>query len=75
MQEAKAELRETEAVLFEAMEKMKAIEDNLAKLQKVYNASVKKKKDLENKCKLCEARMIRADKVNEIDFITMIFEQ
>nr|KAG5711095.1 hypothetical protein BaRGS_004739 [Batillaria attramentaria] len=60
---AQAELDETQRVLGEAMEQLHTIERGLAKLQKTYTACVNKKKDLEHKCRQCEARLIRADKL------------
>ena len=63
LRKAQAELEETQKVLWEAMSTLKEVEAGVAKLQANYTRCVRKKKDLENKCRQCEARLIRADKV------------
>ncbi|XP_076467002.1 dynein axonemal heavy chain 1-like [Babylonia areolata] len=60
---AQGELEDTQKVLWDAMKTLKEVEDGVAKLQENYKACVKKKKTLENKCKQCEQRLIRADKL------------
>ncbi|XP_014674130.1 PREDICTED: dynein heavy chain 1, axonemal-like [Priapulus caudatus] len=60
---ASEELEITNAKLAEARGRLAEVEDKLAKLQAGYDASVHKKKQLEDNCKLCEDRLVRADKL------------
>ena len=64
LKKAQGELEETQKVLWDAMATLKEVEAGVAKLQNTYTACVRRKKDLEKKCKQCEARLIRADKVS-----------
>lgn len=64
LKKAMEELATTEKILAEAKKKLHEVEAGVAKLQKQYNESMHKKKILEDKCKLCEARLDRADKVH-----------
>ncbi|XP_055888364.1 dynein axonemal heavy chain 1-like isoform X4 [Biomphalaria glabrata] len=63
LKKAMEELATTEKILAEAKKKLHEVEAGVAKLQKQYNESMHKKKILEDKCKLCEARLDRADKL------------
>ncbi|KAL8563604.1 Dynein heavy chain 1, axonemal [Nucella lapillus] len=63
LKEAQTDLEDTQKVLYDAMKTLKDVEDGLAKLQTNYAVCVKKKKNLEHKCRQCEARLIRADKL------------
>ncbi|XP_059176982.1 dynein axonemal heavy chain 1-like [Physella acuta] len=60
---AQEELSETQRILDEAKARLEAVEEGLATLQAKYDDCVRKKDELENKCKECEARLIRADKL------------
>lgn len=61
---AQEELSETQRLLDAAKSRLEAVEEGLATLQAKYDDCVRKKDELENKCKECEARLIRADKVS-----------
>lgn len=63
---ATEELQETQRILGEAKQRLVDVEEGLATLQAKYDACVSKKDELENKCKECEARLVRADKVSYI---------
>ncbi|XP_059153506.1 dynein axonemal heavy chain 1-like [Physella acuta] len=63
LKQAMDELAATEKVLAIAKKKLFDVESGVAKLQKQYNDSMNKKKNLEDKCKLCEGRLDRADKL------------
>ncbi|KAK0056678.1 dynein heavy chain 1 axonemal-like isoform X1 [Biomphalaria pfeifferi] len=60
---AQEDLAETQRVLDAAKSRLKEVEEGLATLQAKYDDCVRKKDELENKCKECEARLIRADKL------------
>ncbi|XP_077969677.1 dynein axonemal heavy chain 1-like isoform X2 [Styela clava] len=61
--EAQAELSATQKILDEAKGKLAEVEQGIATLQEKYTLCVNKKEDLEAKCKQCEDRLIRADKL------------
>nr|VZI05919.1 unnamed protein product [Spirometra erinaceieuropaei] len=63
LQAAEIELKATEAILAEARERLKACQDRIASLQTKYDECIRKQKELEDKSALCEARLIRADKL------------
>ena len=60
---AMEELNNTERILAEAKRKLSQVEAGVFRLQKRYSESMSKKQNLEDKCKLCQARLDRADKV------------
>jgi dynein heavy chain len=70
LRSAQAELEETQKILTDAMNHLRDVEMGVQKLQQTYNACVKKKKDLDFKCKQCENRLIRADKVG-VDLVIL----
>ncbi|GFS18450.1 dynein heavy chain 1, axonemal [Elysia marginata] len=63
---AMEELDNTEKILAQAKQKLQVVEEGVFRLQKRYNDSMNKKQGLEDKCKLCQARLDRADKVREL---------
>ncbi|CAG5117460.1 unnamed protein product, partial [Candidula unifasciata] len=63
LKQAMEELEVTEKMLFTAKKKLYDVEAGVAKLQRQYNESMAKKQHLEDKCKLCMARLDRADKL------------
>ena len=60
---AQEDLAETQRILDSAKKRLKEVEQGVALLQTKYNDCVRKKQDLETNTKLCEARLVRADKV------------
>ncbi|XP_060766195.1 dynein axonemal heavy chain 1 [Neoarius graeffei] len=60
---AQEDLATTQAILKEAKEKLDAVEEGIAALEAKYQDCLAKRDDLENKCQLCENRLIRADKL------------
>ncbi|RUS78759.1 hypothetical protein EGW08_013475 [Elysia chlorotica] len=60
---AQEELAETQRILDAAKSRLQEVEQGIATLQAKYDDCVRKKDELENKCKECEARLIRADKL------------
>jgi len=60
---AQEDLAETQRILDAAKKRLKEVEQGVAMLQAKYNECVRRKQELETKTKLCEARLIRADKV------------
>lgn len=60
---AQAELESTQAALASAKRKLKDTEMGLIAMQRKHTECVKKKEDLEVNMKECEARLIRADRV------------
>ncbi|KAK3782184.1 hypothetical protein RRG08_032935 [Elysia crispata] len=60
---AMEELNNTERILAEAKRKLSQVEAGVFRLQKRYSESMSKKQNLEDKCKLCQARLDRADKL------------
>ncbi|XP_069004796.1 dynein axonemal heavy chain 1 [Embiotoca jacksoni] len=63
LQEAQEELAETQRILDDAKEKLAAVESGIATLQAKYQGCLAKKDELDNKYQLCEARLVRADKL------------
>lgn len=60
---ASEELAETQRILDAARKRLQEVTEGIATLQEKYEDVVRKKDDLENKCKECEERLVRADKV------------
>ncbi|XP_076826201.1 dynein axonemal heavy chain 1-like isoform X3 [Clavelina lepadiformis] len=60
---AQAELASTQAILNEAKAKLDEVEQGIATLQEKYTQCLNKKEELETKCRLCEERLVRADKL------------
>ena len=60
---AQADLYETQKLLDAAKSRLRSVEEGIATLQAKYEDSMHKKEELENKCELCQGRLIRADKV------------
>ena len=60
---AQADLAETQRVLDAARKRLHDVEEGIATLQARYEDCMQKKEELEYKCKQCEGRLIRADKV------------
>lgn len=63
MKEAKESLDETLRLLNEAKARLREVEEGLAALQSKYEECIAKKEELREKCELCEARLLRAEKV------------
>uniref|UniRef100_A0A8C9ZPR8 Dynein axonemal heavy chain 1 n=1 Tax=Sander lucioperca TaxID=283035 RepID=A0A8C9ZPR8_SANLU len=63
LQEAQEDLAVTQRILDDANEKLAAVEGGIATLQAKYQDCVAKKNELDNKYQLCEARLVRADKL------------
>ncbi|XP_074644244.1 dynein axonemal heavy chain 1-like [Tubulanus polymorphus] len=63
LQQAQAELAETQKELEAAMTRLREVEEGIATLQAKYEDCVNKKEELERKCKECEERLVRADKL------------
>ncbi|TKS70983.1 Dynein heavy chain 1, axonemal [Collichthys lucidus] len=63
LQEAQEDLAVTQRILDDAKEQLAAVESGIAALQATYQDCLAKKDELDNKCQLCEARLIRADKL------------
>lgn len=59
----------TERILDDAKEQLAAMEGGRATLQAKFQDCVAKKKELDNKYQLCEARLIRTEKVRRRDNI------
>ncbi|CAH8612512.1 unnamed protein product [Heterobilharzia americana] len=63
LQSSELELAETEKILGEARDRLKACRDRIANLQAKYDECIRKQHELEEKSQLCEARLVRADKL------------
>ncbi|XP_047438259.1 dynein axonemal heavy chain 1 [Mugil cephalus] len=63
LQEAQDDLAVTQKILDDANEKLAAVEGGIATLQAKYQDCLAKKEELDNKYQLCEARLVRADKL------------
>jgi hypothetical protein len=61
--QAQEDLAETQRILDAAKSRLQEVEEGIATLQAKYDDSMRKKEELEHKCKECEARLHRADKV------------
>lgn len=61
---AQEDLAVTQNILKDAKEKLDAVEEGIAALQAKYQECLAKRDELDSKCKLCEIRLIRADKVS-----------
>ncbi|KAI3382032.1 hypothetical protein SNEBB_005932 [Seison nebaliae] len=61
--EAQASLDETQRVLMQAKAHLKEVENRLVVMSTNLNEALRKKEDLEERTKLCEERLIRADKL------------
>ncbi|XP_036367019.1 dynein heavy chain 1, axonemal-like isoform X1 [Octopus sinensis] len=60
---AQADLYETQKILDAAKQRLQAVQDGIESLQAKYDDTMRKKKDLEEKCEQCQARLVRADKL------------
>ncbi|XP_041639844.1 dynein heavy chain 1, axonemal [Cheilinus undulatus] len=63
LKEAQDDLAATQCILDEAKAKLSAVENGIAALQAKYQDCVAKKEELDNNFQLCEARLVRADKL------------
>lgn len=63
LQEAKEDSAVAQRILDDAMEKLAAVEEGITTLQAKYHDYLAKRDELDNKCQLCESRLVRADKV------------
>ncbi|KAF5403840.1 Dynein heavy chain axonemal [Paragonimus heterotremus] len=63
LQSSELELAETEKILREARGRLKACEDRIYNLQGKYDECIRRQRELEDKSQLCEARLVRADKL------------
>lgn len=69
---AQEDLAETQRILDAAKSRLRDVEEGIATLQAKYEDCVRKKDELEHKCRECEARLIRADKVsNFLECVTI----
>lgn len=66
---ARDELAETQRILDEAKSRLQQVEEGIATLQEKYDDCVSKKEELEHKCKECEERLVRADKVSAWSYL------
>lgn len=64
LKEAQEDLAATQKILDEAMAKLAVVEEGIAALETKYRDCLAKRDELDNKCSLCEARLVRADKVS-----------
>ncbi|XP_062252615.1 dynein axonemal heavy chain 1 [Platichthys flesus] len=60
---AQDDLAETQIILDDANAKLAEVEGGIATLQATYQKCLAKKDELDNKYQLCEARLVRADKL------------
>ncbi|KAA0196090.1 Dynein heavy chain 1 axonemal [Fasciolopsis buskii] len=63
LQASELELAETEKLLKESRSRLKACEARIANLQTKYDECIRRQRELEEKSQLCEARLVRADKL------------
>ncbi|KAI1890876.1 hypothetical protein AGOR_G00158120 [Albula goreensis] len=63
LQEAQEDLDATQKILDEAKGKLAAVEEGIAALETKYRDCLAKRDELDNKCSLCEQRLVRADKL------------
>uniref|UniRef100_A0A8C7MG37 Dynein axonemal heavy chain 1 n=1 Tax=Oncorhynchus kisutch TaxID=8019 RepID=A0A8C7MG37_ONCKI len=63
LQEAQEDLAVTQLILDDANEKLAQVEEGIATLQAKYHDCLAKRDELDNKCQLCENRLVRADKL------------
>ncbi|XP_013988847.1 dynein axonemal heavy chain 1 isoform X2 [Salmo salar] len=63
LQEAQEDLAATQLILDDANEKLAQVEEGIATLQGKYHDCLAKRDELDNKCQLCENRLVRADKL------------
>ncbi|XP_018600098.2 dynein heavy chain 1, axonemal isoform X2 [Scleropages formosus] len=63
LNEAQEDLALTQRILDNAKEKLTAVEEGIATLEAKYRDCLAKRDELENKCTLCEQRLVRADKL------------
>ncbi|VDM31966.1 unnamed protein product [Hydatigera taeniaeformis] len=63
MRAAEDDLKETEYVLQEARTRLQSCKDRIASLQVKYDECMRRQQELEDKSNLCEARLLRADKL------------
>ena len=69
LQGAQDDLAETQLILDDANEKLAEVESGIAALQATYEKCLAKKDELDKNYQLCEARLVRADKVRRRDKI------
>lgn len=67
LNEAQEDLAVTQRILDDAKGKLAVVEEGIATLQAKYHDCLAKRDELDNKCKLCESRLVRADKVRDGD--------
>ncbi|XP_030840434.1 dynein heavy chain 1, axonemal isoform X1 [Strongylocentrotus purpuratus] len=60
---AREDLEKTQRILDAAKANLREVEEGIATLKAKYEDTVAKKEELENKCDLCKARLVRADKL------------
>lgn len=72
LQEAQEDLAVTQLILDDANEKLAQVEEGIATLQAKYHDCLAKRDELDNKCQLCENRLVRADKVREREMGTKL---
>lgn len=63
LKEAQEDLAVTQGILDAAKEQLATVEAGVATLQAKYQDCLAKKDELDNTYQLCEARLVRADKV------------
>ncbi|XP_052086994.1 dynein axonemal heavy chain 1-like isoform X4 [Mytilus californianus] len=63
LRQASEELAETQRILDAARQRLQEVTEGIATLQEKYEDVLRKKDELENKCRECEERLIRADKL------------
>ena len=66
---AQSDLAETQRILDAARKRLYDVEEGIATLQARYEDCMQKKGELEFKCKQCEGRLVRADKVSSLLFL------
>uniref|UniRef100_A0A8C4HI64 Dynein, axonemal, heavy chain 1 n=1 Tax=Dicentrarchus labrax TaxID=13489 RepID=A0A8C4HI64_DICLA len=63
LEEAQEDLAATQRILDDAKDQLAGVENGIATLQAKYQECLAKKDELDNKYQLCEARLVRADKL------------
>ncbi|KAG7477961.1 hypothetical protein MATL_G00075170 [Megalops atlanticus] len=63
LREAQEDLDVTQKILDEAKGKLAVVEEGIASLEATYRDCLAKRDELDHKCSLCEARLVRADKL------------
>ena len=75
LRQASEELAETQRILDGARKSLQEVTEGIATLQEKYEDVVRKKDDLENKCRECEERLVRADKVSIFSSREFVFKK